>query len=244
MVVLRDELINRGEKVVHIKTDSIKVANPSQGTFDFINGIAKDYGYTFEIEHKFKKFCLVNNAVYIAYRDKKDPKGVGWEATGAQFAQPYVFKTLFSGEPVTFKDYQETKSVSVGAMYLDLNEFLPEGDHEYKFVGRTGLFTPVQEGCNGGLLVRLNPRTNKYDHVSGTSGFRWLETETVETLDMQDKVDTRYYKELADKAIETIEQFGDFEQFRDISDKIYPYCPNISDCTKCQFYDQCDGLPF
>ncbi len=244
MVVLRDALTERGEKVVHIKTDSVKVADPAPDTFEFINDLAKEYGYTFEIEHVFRKFCLINDAVYIAYRSVTDPKGPGWEATGAQFAQPYVFKTLFSKELITFKDMQEVKSVTSGAMYLDLNEFLPEDEHNYQFVGRTGLFTPIQEGCDGGLLMRINPNTGKYNHVSGTSGYRWLESETVETLELQDKIDLRYYRDLVDKAVAAIEQFGDFEKFRDCTENIPPYCPFLEDCSKCEFYDQCDALPF
>lgn len=245
MVVLRDALIERGETVIHIKTDSIKVVNPSEGTFEFINNLAKDYGYTFEIEHIFKRFCLVNNAVYIAYRDEKDSKGSGWEATGAQFAQPYVFKTLFSKEPIDHSDFQEAKSVSVGAIYLDFNEKLAEDDHEYKFVGRTGLFTPVISGVGGARLVRLNQRTKKYDYVTGSSGYRWMESEMVNAMDLWDKVDISYYNNLADKAIATIEKYGDFERFRSIDDEdIHPFCPALKDCEQCQYYEECDPLPF
>ena len=44
---------------------------------------------------------------------------------GAQFAQKYVFKTLFSKEPITFDDLCETRAVS-SALYLDMNENLPD----------------------------------------------------------------------------------------------------------------------
>ena len=43
-----------------------------------------------------------------------------------QFAVPYVFKTLFSREPIKFKDLCETKSVAKGELYLDMNESLPD----------------------------------------------------------------------------------------------------------------------
>ena len=62
--------------------------------------------------------CLVNDAVYIAKYDNGK-----WTATGTQFQVPYVFKTLFSKEPIEFKDLCETKSVST-ALYLDMNEGL------------------------------------------------------------------------------------------------------------------------
>ena len=63
--------------------------------------------------------CLVNDAVYIAkYKDGD------WTATGAEFQHPYIFKMLFSGEPITFEDLCETKNVTGGAIYLDMNEDL------------------------------------------------------------------------------------------------------------------------
>lgn len=89
--------------------------------------------------------CLVNNAVYIAKYmtadrcealygyipgDCKD-EGGEWTATGTQFQVPYVFKTLFSKEKIEFTDLCETKTVSKGAIYLDKNEDLPEGEHNY-----------------------------------------------------------------------------------------------------------------
>ena len=76
--------------------------------------------------------CLVNDAVYIA--KYKDGKHAGeWTATGTQFAVPYVFKKLFSGEEIAFEDMCETKSVS-SALYLDMNEGLPDvSEHEKAF---------------------------------------------------------------------------------------------------------------
>jgi hypothetical protein len=64
--------------------------------------------------------CLVNDAVYICKHDGK------WDATGTQFAVPYVFKTLFSHEPIKFSDMCETKEVKKGELYLDMNEALPD----------------------------------------------------------------------------------------------------------------------
>ena len=121
MVNLRHELERRGYNVIHCKTDSVKVANTSDEAIEFIRAYGKLYGYSFETEADYERICLVNDAVYIAY-ERKD----GWTATGAQFQQPYVFKTLFSGEPLIFKDFCETKTVSGGAIYLDMNEKLPD----------------------------------------------------------------------------------------------------------------------
>ena len=91
---------------------------------DFVIRFGKEYGYLFETEANFEKFCLVNDAVYVA--KFKDGKHAGeWTATGTQFQVPYVFKKLFSKEPIEFKDMCETKSVT-SALYLDMNENLPD----------------------------------------------------------------------------------------------------------------------
>ena len=126
MIDLLSEVIARGGEVIHIKTDSIKVANPSKSLQDYILNFGRRYGYTFEIEHKFEKICLVNNAVYIAKCAADDEEIPGqWTATGKQFAVPYVFKKLFSKEPIEFNDMCETVNVT-SALYLDMNEGLPD----------------------------------------------------------------------------------------------------------------------
>ena len=52
----------------------------------------------------------------------KDGKKAGqWTATGTQFAVPYVFKKLFSKEPIEFDDMCETKAVT-SALYLKNND--------------------------------------------------------------------------------------------------------------------------
>ena len=146
MEKLRHEVQSRGGKVIHIKTDSIKLVNPSKELSDFVIEFGKQYGYNFEIESKYERICLVNHAVYIALRAKDDPgwlkecskakkraeetetpyfEPTRWTATGAQFAHPYVFKRLFSHEPMDFWDFCEMKSVKT-SLYLDLNERLPD----------------------------------------------------------------------------------------------------------------------
>ena len=154
MVSLKHEVQNRGFTVIHCKTDSIKVVEPDEEISNFIMDYGKKYGYNFEIEHIFEKICLVNNAVYIAKLAADDPDDPGkWTATGAQFAVPYVFKKLFTKEPIEFSDLCETKEVKT-AIYLDKNENLPEGEHDYHFVGKVGLFCPVKHGCGGAELVK------------------------------------------------------------------------------------------
>lgn len=205
MVNLKHAVQDQGFTVAHIKTDSIKIPNATPEIVKFVMDYGKEYGYTFEHEATYDRMCLVNDAVYIArYEDGK------WTATGTQFQVPYVFKKLFSREPIEFDDLCETKSVST-ALYLDMNEGLPEDAHNYKFVGRVGRFSPIKAGCGGGLLLR---KTDKgYSAATGSKGYRWMESEEVKKLGKEKDVDRSYYDRLVDEAVETISQYGDFEQF-------------------------------
>lgn len=146
MKTLQDEVEAKGYTIVAIKTDSIKVANADKDIVDFCMKFAEKYSYVFEFEAVYDRMCQVNDADYIAYyaspescesvygfvpSDNKRHAGE-WTATGAQFAQPFVFKTLFSHEPITFEDLCETRSVKT-ALYLDMNEGLtqnPEAEKE------------------------------------------------------------------------------------------------------------------
>ena len=276
MTLLKGEVEKRGFTVAHIKTDSIKIPDATPEIQEFVIKFGKEFGYTFETEANFEKFCLVNNAVYVA--KFKDGKHAGeWTATGAQFAVPYVFKKLFSKEEITFEDMCETKSVT-SALFLDMNEGLADvsaleaerdriakkykngfGEyesyhykgaelekyekawarykelveqinnsvsHDYHFIGKVGQFCPIKPGCGGGLLLRetedKKTRLKKYTGATGTIGYRWLESEAVRTLGKEDDIDRSYYDKMVDAAIETISEFGDFEQFASND----PYIPD------------------
>ena len=247
MTLLKREVQKQGYKVAHIKTDSIKIPDADQYIQDFVIRFGREFGYEFETEANFEKFCLVNNAVYVAKH--KDGKKAGqWTATGAQFQIPYVFKKLFTREDIIFEDMCETKSVK-GALYLDMNETLPDvtllekeydklrknpdsnstrleelkgliaEGHDYVFVGRVGQFCPIKPGCGGGLLMR--EQDGKYNAATGSKGYRWLESEVVKTLGKEGDIDRGYYDRLVDEAIDTLREFGDAEWF--ISDE--PYVP-------------------
>lgn len=209
MITLKKEVQKRGYTVVHIKTDSIKIANADPSIIEFCMNFAKDYGYTFEHEATYDKICLVNDAVYIAkYLDGKHAGE--WTATGTQFKVPYVYKTLFSKEPIIFEDMCETKTVST-ALYLDFNEELGEDEHDYKFVGKIGQFTPIKPGSGGAILLR--EKDGKYNAVGGTKGYRWMESKTVKELHYEDNIDISYYARLVDAARADISEYGDVEEF-------------------------------
>ena len=287
MIDLMLEVKKRGYQVIHVKTDSIKIANPTPEIFQFVYDFGKQYGYTFEVEHKFEKICLVNDAVYICKytNDPDNGKLAGkWEGTGDQFKEassPYVFKTLFSHDPIDFYDMCETQTVKVGGgLFLDMDEdltdpmpyekeeekllrkwkkvgyelnaqndsqlltgFAPKlvdipdkkmeqyaqeayhADyvrlcevqeeirkcHDYRFVGKAGLFCPILPGYGGGRLVREN--NGKYAYAAGSKGYRWLEAELVKEYKLEDKIDISYFEKLKEDAKKAISEFGDFEAF-------------------------------
>ena len=256
MVELKHAVQSLGFKVAHIKTDSIKIPDATPEIIKFVMNFGQRYGYTFEHEATYEKMCLVNDAVYIAkykgaeeceraygYAPKKNKKQPHeWTATGAQFAVPYTFKKLFSRESIEFEDMCETKEVK-SALYLDMNENLPEGEHNYHFVGKIGSFCPIKPGCGGGELLREGKDKEgnvKYDSATGAKGYRWLESEVVRTLNKQDYIDRSYYDKLVDAAVESVSQYGDFEWF--VSDDPVPFIdtpPWVMECGR----DSCVDCP-
>lgn len=275
MKTLQDEVQARGFTVLHIKTDSIKIANATPEIIQFCMEFGKKYAYNFEHEATYDRICIVNDAVYIAKYASAElceelygyapgdnkKKGGQWTATGAQFAVPYIFKKLFSKEPLVFEDYCVTKEVKGSAIYLDMNEKLPdvtayenelkklrkddlnperqeellkliEEGHDRQFIGRIGNFCPIKPGCGGGELVRDAKDTKgnvKYDSVTGTNGYRWLESEMVRTLAKEEIIDKSYFHALVNAVIygsgkgstrkPGISDFGDFERF--VADEPY-----------------------
>ena len=254
MKTLQDAVVEKGFRVVHIKTDSIKIPNATPEIIQFVKEFGEMYGYEMEHEATYSKMCLVNKAVYIAKYDDKGIRNKGgkhaneWTATGTQFQVPYIFKTLFTHEPIEFKDLCETKSVTGDdAIYLDMNESMvreyeieleglksriAEGGkgimsvrkeakalqekidsiHSLQFIGKCGSFCPIKKGCGGGLLVR-STKSGSFFSVTGTSGYRWLEAETVQASDIDDKIDKGYFRSLVDDAYNAIAKYGDAEEF-------------------------------
>ena len=196
MVDLVKALEERGVHVLHVKTDSIKVAKPSQETRDFIFEFGKKYGYEFEVEDTFQRLCLVNDAVYIAL----DYDGK-WHATGAQFADPYVFKTLFSKEQLEFEDVTIKKTVTTS---IHMNTGTDE-EPEMRYIGRSGAFVPVCQG--GGTLWR--EKDGKFSALAGTKGHRFVEAETMKEVGLDGPIDYSYFRALSDKARDTIAKWCD-----------------------------------
>lgn len=146
MINLKHEVQNRGFRVAHIKTDSIKIPDATPEIINFVMDYGRLYGYTFEHEAVFEKLCLVDKAQYVAmfatpelcndifgYVPEENAENTEkltehpgrWTVTGDCFRTLYTFKTLFSHESIEFKDLCETKTVTT-ALYLDMNEDLPQ----------------------------------------------------------------------------------------------------------------------
>jgi hypothetical protein len=251
MVDLLNAVQEKGYTVAHIKTDSIKIPDADDKIIKFVMDFGKKYGYEFEHEATYEKMCLVNDAVYIAkYADGEHEFEIPttgekiktpWTATGAEFAVPYVFKTLFAKAKIGFRDLCVTKSVNT-TLYLDMNEDLEDVSeyekdlkklrkeedvspmriaelegvisqgHNYIFVGKIGQFCPILPGCGGGELVSLRGETDYYA-VQGTKGYRFLESEMVKNLGKEKDINESYFLELANDAINHIAEFGDYDEF-------------------------------
>lgn len=196
---VQDEL---GLTVAHIKTDSIKIPGATPDDIQKVMDFGNRYGYDFEHEATYAKMCLVNKAVYIA--KYAFPHEGEWTATGKQFQEPYVFKKLFTKEPIEFEDYVQTKQVKT-AMYLKF----PDGAKH--FVGKVGAFVPVKPDRGGAELLRMNNEGEIKDAVVGTKGYRWKEAEMVRFMHQEQDIDTSYAEMLADEAKQAIEQFVDLE---------------------------------
>lgn len=195
MVDLKEMVQEAGYSAIHIKTDSIKIPNADKEIIKKVMDFGTKYGYTFEHESTYDKFCLVNKAVYIAR------EGDHWEAVGAEFQHPYIFKKLFTGEQTTFDDLVETKQVTKGSIYITS----PSDERDRTFVGRIGTFVPVTEGTpNSGLLQRIYE--DKSYAISGTKGYLWARESDARELG-EVVVDKSYFDKLVSDAVDEIERF-------------------------------------
>lgn len=281
MKTLFDEIEKHGFHEVHNKTDSCKIPNATLDIIKFVQDFAKKYSYEMEHEATYERICLIDKAQYVAayMRPEKcielygyapdenvewfNEHNYAWTTTGDKFQHPYIFKTIFSGEPVEFKDLCMTKSVKDAGIYLDMNEGFPDVDiyekelakrkwnmerpeepkklnknltgftdedlaneiakgHKYEYVGKVGSFVPVRPGVGGGRLLAY--RNGKYDYLSGSKGYRWMEADRAKALGLEMEYDHVYFDDLVDDAIKTINSFGSFERFIDLT-RQYEYTP-------------------
>ena len=211
MVDLKHEVMKRGFTVAHIKTDSIKIPDATKEIIKFVMDFGKRYGYTFEHEATYERMCLVNDAVYIAkfatkeqcmnlygyVADECEKDGGKWTATGTQFAVPYVFKTLFSKEPICFDDMCETKSVT-SSLYLDYNEDLPDVSDKEKALSKLdselkkGMINDFEYGINSDELKNEIEKGHNYKFVGKVGQFTPIKKGSGGALLVREK-DGKYY---------------------------------------------------
>lgn len=226
MIDLQHAVEELGYKVIHEKTDSIKIANPDEFIENFVMRFGECYGYAFEVEDEWDRICLVNDAVYIGYTNDGE-----WKATGAEFQHPYIYKSLFTHEPITFDDMCETKQVTKGAIYIEEN-------NNMRFVGRIGRFCPMKPSSISGTLYRVQDGKNYA--LSGTKGYLWAESEVVKELGREDDIDISYFDNLVHDAMGDLIVYGDYQAFVDTS-KPYVWHTDEEFINKPEFPD--DGVP-
>ena len=213
MIDLKEFVESKGFVVAHIKTDSIKIPNATPEIMKEVETFGKKYGYDFEHEATYNKFCLVNDAVYIAQHDVADGLNESgkpqwkhqWDAVGAQFQHPYVYNELFMGGARIPEDCIENKQVAKGAMSLIYE------DGTERYIGKNGRFIPVMPGSGGGTLLRIHE--DKRYAVTGTKGHLWMEAELAEEAGTNPEVDMSYFEDLSKAAVAAIKKYGDFEEF-------------------------------
>lgn len=185
MVDLKHAVQEKGYSVAHIKTDSIKIPNADEEIIRFVSEFGAKYGYKFDHEDTYAKFALVNKSTYVCQNQEGK-----WSATGAQFQDPYVFKTLFTKEELSKEDFFVTKEVKNASIYL--------GD---KFIGR---LAEIYASQSGEEIFRVTEE--KSGSISGTKGIRWKLSKDYSS---RSDLDMSYYEELRLKAIDAISKVGD-----------------------------------
>lgn len=248
MMMVKQKLNEAGFNVIHLKTDSFKIPDLEPNSarekeaFELVQSYARQFGYNFDYEANFSRLALVNKAVIIgehgpkgdAWMSDKYAKSIGhWEAIGAQYAIPYVYKKLFSGEVIEENDYPIFKSAK-SAIFLG-DTFVGKNANVYpSLTGRELMRTgevdiakrvqtqwlkavdPVKGAAHVGIPVEEYERivnnnftpemVTTYNSVTGTKGYNW---ELWNNFKGIDDLDIGYYEKLVEEGVENIYKVGD-----------------------------------
>ena len=73
----------------------------------------------------------------------------------------------------------------------------------------------------------MREKDGKYHAATGTTGYRWKESELIKALGLEHEIDRGYFEHLADEARKAVEEYCPFSRF--VSDKppmddIPPWC--------------------
>ena len=198
MVDLKFAIEEQGYKVCHIKTDSVKVPNADEKIIQFVEdfGAQEKYNYKFVHEHTYKRMALINNAVYIAQLEDDE-----WSPTGAEYANTYLLKRVWTKEELVDRDFFITKQ-SKGHIYL--------GD---EFVGKVGSIYASKTGAE----CMWTDDDENFKSVTGTKGYLFKQTDK---FDIED-VDFSYYDKVAIDGLKKIMKVGDITKVVDDMPKDY-----------------------
>lgn len=198
MVDLKFAIEEQGYQVCHIKTDSVKIPNADEKIIKFVEdfGAQEKYRYRFEHEHTYKRMALINNAVYIAQLE--DDK---WSPTGAEYANTYLLKRVWTKEELVDKDFFITKQ-SKGHIYL--------GD---EFVGKVGSIYASKTGAE----CMWTEDNETFKSITGTKGYLFKQTDK---FDIED-VDFSFYDKIAVDGLKKIMKVGDIKDIVDDMPKDY-----------------------
>lgn len=176
---------------------------------------------------EFKDMCETKSVTSALYLDMNEDLP---DVTGAEKALIALNKvSTFENDPDDDGKYR-----------TELEEAIAKG-HSYHFVGKVGQFCPIKPGCGGGVLLREteNKKTKEkgYAAVTGSKGFRWIESEMVKELGKEADIDRTYYNNLVDEAVKSLSSYGDFERF--IADE-----PFVSDNVRAGEPYENETMPF
>lgn len=169
-------------------------------------------GTQFQIPYVFKRLFSKEEIVFDDYCDIKNVK------KGNMYLDLNAFLPDVSAEERELKrmqkllndqNFKKFSREEIENRIEELTSKISSG-HVYEFIGRVGQFTAIKQECGGGQLMCLN--NGKYNSVSGTKGYRWLESYMVED-DWKNKIDYSYYEHLANDAIDAINKYGDYYEF-------------------------------
>ena len=161
MMMLEEELNVRGCNVIHVKTDSMKITNYLQEDIQYAMDRANEFGYTFELECIFDRIALTNKSTNIGHIEgKPEYDAHAWEAVGAQYAEPYVFKKLFSHEDLAEEDYMVFKS-STAPIYLG-GRFIGKNAYVYASITGEELYAIREENIAQSIQTKAQKPIDKY----------------------------------------------------------------------------------
>lgn len=166
-------------------------------------------GTQFQIPYVFKTLFSKEDVLFEDMSETKEVKSALYLDMNEGMPDVSEFEKQFSKAE---SDYKKglLSDTTFEKTCTDLRPEIEKG-HNYHFIGKVGLFCPIKAGCGGGVLLR--EQNGRYYAATGSSGFRWLESEMVKELGKETDIDRSYYDKLVNDAVETISQYGDFEWF-------------------------------